>query len=296
MAGIMALSPSTLPQSTHLVHVRLPPPERGDPVLRDVFVRLAGLRDEASWCAAILALLATSHNRRERAAWRIVAPAVPEREQLFDGIATLTPPHRLPWLEHFARSLAPGPVQVRQELIGNARRLMTSDGLVSPIDQLRWVALRHMLAGSAVAPPVAAQTELAELDVEDAHCICIFSAFLSRLVPTTELTVDLDGEASVSQIWYDKVVAPWQGRFEMAPRDQHDIDAALRALRVVQSLPWLLRPVLVRSWYVAASELTEGPALHPDSADALRLVCTLLDSPVPPELNQQYVEVETARS
>jgi len=80
MADIMALSPSTLPQSTHLVHVRLPPPERGDPVLRDVFVRLAGLRDEASWCAAILALLATSHDRRERAAWRIVAPAVPERE------------------------------------------------------------------------------------------------------------------------------------------------------------------------------------------------------------------------
>jgi hypothetical protein len=290
----MVLSPSTLPQSSRLVHVRLPPPERGDPVLRDVFVRLAGLREDAAWCAAILALLASSHSRRERAAWRVVAPPVPEREQLFDGIATLTAPHRLPWLEHFARSLAPGPVQVRQELIGNARRLMTSDGLVSPIDQLRWVTLRHLLAGSAVAPPVAAQTELAELDIDDALSICIFSAFLSRLVPTTELTVDLDGEASVSQAWYDKVVAPWEGRFDIAPRDQHDIDASMRALRVVQSLPWLLRPVLVRRWYEAARELTDGPALHPDSADALRLTCVLLDSPVPPDLSQQYIEVEAA--
>jgi hypothetical protein len=31
------------------------------------------------------------------------------------------------------------------------------------------------------------------------------------------------------------------------------------------------------------------------AADALRLTCTLLDSPVPPELAEQYVEVEPAR-
>ena len=30
--------------------------------------------------------------------------------------------------------------------------------------RLRWIALRHLLAGSAVSPPAAAQTELAELD------------------------------------------------------------------------------------------------------------------------------------
>jgi len=290
----MVLSPSTLPRAANLVHVRAPRVERGDPALRDTLLRLADLREEAAWCAATLALVATPHSRRERAAWRVVAPEVPERELLFDTVASLTSPHRLPWLEHFARALAPGPVQARHQLIGNARRVMTADGLVSPMDQLRWVALRHLLAGSAVSPPAAAHNDLAELDNGQSRYICVFSAFLSRLVPAPEVTLDLTGGDSVSQTWYDKVVAPWAGRFEMVPREVHDIDASLRALRVVQSLPWLLRPVLVRRWYEAARELTDGPALHPDSADALRLTCVLLDSPVPPDLSQQYIEVEAA--
>jgi hypothetical protein len=288
-------SPPTLPQAAHLVHVRAPRIERGDPALHGALVRLTGLRDEASWCAAALALVTAPRSRRERSAWRVVAPEVPEREQLFDAIAALTPPHRLPWLEHFARALAPGPVQVRHTLIGNARRVMTADGLVSPMDQLRWVALRHLLAGSAVSPPAAARTDLAELDVGQSRYICLFSAFLSRLVPAPELTLDLTATESVSQAWYDKVVAPWAGRFEMAPREAHDIDVSLRALRILQSLPWLLRPVLVRRWYEAARELTDGPALHPDAADALRLTCGLLDSPLPRELSEQYIEVEAAR-
>jgi hypothetical protein len=36
--------------------------------------------------------------------------------------------------------------------------------------------------------------------------------------------------------------------------------------------------------------------LHPDAADALRLSCVLLDSPVPPELGRQYIEVDAARA
>lgn len=290
----MVLSPPTLPRAANLVHVRAPRAERGDPAFREVLLRLAGLRDEAAWCAATLALVASPHSRRERAAWRVVAPDVPERELLFDAAASLTPPHRQPWLEHFARSLAPGPVPARHRLIGNARRVMTADGLVSPMDQLRWVALRHLLAGSAVAPPAAGLNDLAELDNGQSHYVCVYSAFLSRLVPAPELTLDLTGSDSVCQAWYDKVVAPWSGRFEMAPREANDIDASLRALRVVQSLPWLLRPVLVRRWYEAARELTDGSVLHPDSADALRLTCVLLDSPVPPDLSQQYIEVEAA--
>ena len=78
----------------------------------------------------------------------------------------------------------------------------------------------------------------------------------------------------------------------MPARQGHDIDAALRALRELQAMPWLLRPMLVRSWFDGARMLTEGPHLRPVAADALRLSCVLLDSPVPPELGQQYIEVE----
>jgi hypothetical protein len=172
---------------------------------------------------------------------------------------------------------------------------MTADGMVTQMDQLRWVALRHLLAGSAVAAPAAAATGLAELDDAHALKVCLFSAFLSHMVPAPDLTLDLTGHESIGQTWYHSVIAPWYGRFTLPPREHHDIDATLRALRVLQSMPWLLRPVLVRSWFDAARVLTDGPVLHPVAADALRLTCTLLDSPVPPELGRQYIEVEPAR-
>jgi hypothetical protein len=183
-------------------------------------------------------------------------------------------------------------VASRHHVIDAARRVMIADGMVSPMDQLRWIALRHLMAGSAVSPPAAATSEIEQLDDGHVRCICLFSGFLSRLVPAPELTLDLTGLESVNQTWYDSVTASWQGRLELPSRRGHDIDLSMRALRVLQLLPWLLRPVLVRGWYDAARVLTEGSALHAEAADALRLACVLLDSPVPPELAQQYIEVE----
>ena len=231
----------------------------------------------------------------ERETWFDECGQVRNAERVLDDVQALPNSHRLPWFEHFARQLAPGPVELRHATIGASRRLMTADGMVTQMDQLRWIALRHLLAGSAVAAPAAAQAELAELDDGLAQKVCLFSAFLSHMVPAPELTLDLTGFESTGQTWYDSVIAPWFDRFALPPRELHDIDAALRALRVLQTMPWLLRPVLVRCWFDAARVLTDGSALHPVAADALRLTCTLLDSPVPPELGRQYIEVEPAR-
>jgi hypothetical protein len=291
----MSVAPSTLPRSANLVHVRAPRAERGDPALREPLARLAGLSDPIDIEAAVLALLASPTSRRERAAWLDYAHEARDAQQLFDAVAALTPPYRLPWLEHFARALAPGPVRSRHDLIGAARRIMTADGLVSAMDQLRWVALRHLLAGSAVSPPAAAPGELEDLDRGQARYVCLYAAFLSRTVPAPELTLDLTGYESPNQTWYDMATAPWDDHIERPLREGHDIDASLRALRVLQALPWLQRPVLVRGWFDAARALTDGHALHSEAADALRLSCVLLDSPVPPELGQQYIEVEPAR-
>jgi hypothetical protein len=291
----MSDSPSTLPRSDNLVHVRAPRIDRSDPLLRERIARLQALRDPAQWQAGALALMLTPASRRERAAWFADARDLPDAERLLEDVLALPQTHRLPWFEHFARLLAPGPVELRQALIGATRRLMTADGMVHQIDQLRWVALRHLLAGSSVAVPAAAETELEQIDDAQALKVCLFSAFLSQMVPAPELTLDLTGHESPGQTWYDSVIAPWRDRFALPPRERHDIDATLRALRVLQALPWLLRPVLVRSWFDAARVLTDGPALHPTAADALRLSCVLLDSPVPPELGRQYIEVEPAR-
>jgi hypothetical protein len=291
----MSMSPSTLPRSANLVHVRAPRPDRSDPSLRERVARLHSLREPEQWQAAALALMLEPDSRRERAVWFDETRRVPDAERLLDDVLALPQPHRLPWFETFARLLAPGPVEPRHALIGGARRLMTADGIVTQMDQLRWVALRHLLAGSAVAAPAAAETDLAELNDAQALKVCLYSAFLSHMVPAPELTLDLTGQESTGQAWYDSVIAPWQERFLLPPRERHDIDATLRALRVLQAMPWLLRPVLVRSWFDAARVLTDGPVLHTVAADALRLTCTLLDSPVPPELGRQYIEVEPAR-
>jgi len=291
----MSTSPSTLPRSVNLVHVRAPRIDRSDPMLRESVARLHALQEPAQWQAAALALIVAPESGRERAAWFDETRSVADAERLLGDVLVLPQTHRLPWFETFARLLAPGPVEPRHELIGAARRVMTADGMVTQMDQLRWVALRHLLAGSAVSPPAAAETSLADLDDAQALKVCLYSAFLSHMVPAPELTLDLTGYESTGQTWYDSAIAPWYGRVELPPRERHDIDATLRALRVLQMLPWLLRPVLVRGWFDAARALTEGPVLHPVAADALRLTCTLLDSPVPPELGRQYIEVEPAR-
>jgi hypothetical protein len=292
----MSTSPSTLPTTANLVHVRAPRFDRSDPVVRECVARLRALQQPAQWQAATLALMLARGSRRERALWVEETRDVPDAARILEDVLALPQPYHLPWFETFARMLAPGPVELRHELIGAARRQMTSDGMVTQMDQLRWVALRHLLAGSAAAAPAAAENDLAEL--EDAHAlkVCMFSAFLSHMVPAPELTLDLTGHESTGQTWYASVIAPWSERFVLPPRERHDIDATLRALRVLQSMPWMLRPVLVRRWFDAARALTDGPVLHPVAADALRLTCTLLDSPMPPELGDQYVEVEPARN
>jgi len=291
----MSTSPSTLPRSANLVHVREPRIDRSDPALREGAARLRALQDPSQWFAVALALMLAPDSARERATWFDETAGTKDAERLLDDVLALPQPYRLPWFETMARQLAPGPVEVRHALIDASRRLMAADGMVTQMDQLRLIALRHLLAGSAVSAPAAADTSLAELDDAQALKVCVFSAFLSHMVPAPELTLDLTGQESTGKTWYNSVVAPWYKRLDMPPRERRDVDATLRALRVLQTLPWLLRPVLVRTWFDAARMLTDGPVLHPVAADALRLTCTLLDSPVPPELGLQYIEVEPAR-
>lgn len=285
-------SPPTLPRSGNLVYVKAPPVDRSDPALRDSVVRLHALQEPAQWHAATLGLMLKPGSKRERAAWFDEVSGLAAPERLLSDVLSLPYTHHLPWFEAFARRLAPGPVEPRHAVLSAARRVMAADGMVTQMDQLRWVALRHLLAGSAVAPPAAAEMELGEIDNAQALKACVFSAFLSHMVPAPELTLDLSSDESPNQAWYDTVIEPWRERMALPPRELHDIDGTLRALRVLQALPWMLRPVLVRLWFETARSLTEGSMLHPQSADVLRLSCALLDSPMPQELGRQYNEVE----
>lgn len=82
----------------------------------------------------------------------------------------------------------------------------------------------------------------------------------------------------------------WQGRVPVPPCDPApDVDALVQALRQLQSLPWLQRPMIVRAW-VSAAVKHSGGQLANEAADALRMSCALLDSPMPPELAAHYIQ------
>jgi hypothetical protein len=282
----MSLAPSTLPQAVSLVHVRPPAPTLGaaGAQQRERDQRLHALLGADALDAAVLACLITPDSAQDVSAWRGLVAQPDALAGVREDIAQLSSAQRLPWFECFARALAPGPVARRQALIGAARRLLTADGVVTPMDQLRWIALRHLFAGSAVAPPAASAHDFETLDGDQVHSICVYAGFLSKLVPTPKIHFDPTGYGSVSQQWYDTVTAPWADRTDVPAREGYDIDGALRALRELQAMPWLLRPMFVRTWFDAARALTEQPWLHAGAADALRLSCVLLDSPMPPEL------------
>ena len=63
----------------------------------------------------------------------------------------------------------------------------------------------------------------------------------------------------------------------------------VHALGTLERLSWIERPLLVRSWVEEALAHSSSEWLAPASADALRLACTLLDSPLPPDLARHYV-------
>ena len=120
------------------------------------------------------------------------------------------------------------------------------------------------------------------------HGIARYSAFLARLVPFS--TIDRKGHAA----WYASVMRLWVGRVPVPPCDPApDVDALVHALRQLQSLPWLQRPMIVRAWVSAAFKHSSEGRLAPEAADALRMSCTLLDSPMPPELAAQYIQFDS---
>jgi hypothetical protein len=61
------------------------------------------------------------------------------------------------------------------------------------------------------------------------------------------------------------------------------------ALARLQTLSWMQRPVVIRSWVTAALKANGGVRFGEAAADALRLTCILLDSPMPPELARHYI-------
>lgn len=245
---------------------------------REALEHLSRLNGSGELRAAILALLLTPGSRRERRAWQEETAGLSTAPRLRQEIKKLGPAVRLPWLERLLGRVARAPLLDRQTLMEAARRVMSADGQIRPIDRLLWLLMRQRLGETqAVKPAASGQNDIAQTSLHTRREIARLTAFLARLMP--------DGEA-----WYASVMKPWLAGDALPPCEAPDADGLVHALQEVQALPWMLKPVLVRAWTEAALQHKLAGPLPDEAADALRLAGTLLDSPLPPELARHYVE------
>ena len=149
----------------------------------------------------------------------------------------------------------------------------------------------------------AAQADLSRLPQSDVLAVARYSAFLSRMVPV-DVPVEVPAEvpadepaagllaeatdAPAGAAWYATVMARSERHTPIPPCEPPDTDGLVHALQELQALAWMQRPVLARDWVTAALKHSPRGRLTDPAADALRLSCALLDSPLPPELERHF--------
>jgi Zn-dependent protease with chaperone function len=273
------------PEASASVPLARPVPTEAE---REAIDRLSRLNGSGELRAAILALLMTPNSQRERRAWRDETRGLGTAKNVCAEVDKLGPAARLPWLELLLQRAANAPMSDRQALVEAARRVMAADGQVRPIDRLHWLAMRRRLAPPpSMQPAIDAQNDLALLPEALRDQVARLTAFLSRVVPGG------DGDAA-GDGWYRAVARYWTPSGNPTACDPPDTDGLVHAVAEVQTLPWMLRPVLVRAWLEAALALSPLGRLDDTAADALRLAGFLLDSPMPPELARHYIDAPAA--
>jgi hypothetical protein len=254
--------------------------------------RLGQIAGPGQLHAAVLALLLTPGRAREMAVWRDECRHTVGAKELRNELMKIPTPERMPWLERFLARVAQGPLDKRQQLLRAVRRLIVADGRALAFDRLRWLAIRHTLGDvRALALPAAAEVELDGLATETARQIGRFVAFLSRIVPSPEIDLEVvSGVQASGERWWLEAMKPWPDAG--ATRDMPDANALVAALHEVQALPWMLRPVLIRRWVDAAVALSPAGQLGAPAAEALRIAARLLDCPLPPPVAACFVECD----
>jgi hypothetical protein len=231
----------------------------------------------------LLALMLPPGSKRALRTWRTEAGKLASADALCAHATSLSGASRLPWFELLLARMAAQPLAARKKLLLAARRLMESRGVARPIDRLHWLTLRRGLGKTvplAVRPePHADDVEWLESDVKN---VAGYTAFLSRMVPGDV------ADAPQGEAWYRAVMATFPG-FEIPPREPPKAAAMVETLARLQTLSWMQRPVVIRTWVATALSQGRFNRLTDLSADALRMTCALLDSPQPPELARHYV-------
>jgi hypothetical protein len=253
---------------------------------RDAADRLSRLHGALELKSALLALILPPSSQRAARAFEIETEGARQAPSILVHVRHLPPAARLPWLEELLARMALQPVAIRQDLLQSTRRVMGARGVARPIDRLHWLVMRRGLGEKpTVSARAAATGDVSEWLDTDLLAIASYSAFLSRMVPVERAE---DDDAKPALAWYELVMEPWRGGVDLPACDPPGGEGMVKALTTLQTLSAMQRPVLPRGWVAAALKVQRRTRLADVAADALRLSCALLDTPMPPELERQF--------
>jgi hypothetical protein len=251
---------------------------------QEALARLERVHGPGGMKAALLALLLVPEQPSRVRAWREETALIGEAENIRIDVERLGGATRLPWFELLLARLGGTPLADRQELLRSARRVLTAAHPGLPIDRLMWLAMRrHFGENTHAMVHAPADADIAQLPPSDMLHVAQYTAHLARMVPSDD--------ADAGQRWYHAVMARWLAPAAIPGWHRPDVDALVHALTGLQALSWMQRPQLVRAWVGEAIPPGRPGPLPQTAADALRLSCLLMDSPMPPELARQYLEI-----
>ncbi|HUP07113.1 MAG TPA: hypothetical protein VMU47_08170 [Caldimonas sp.] len=253
---------------------------------RDAADRLSRLHGALELKSALLALILPPSSQRAARAFDIETEGARQAPIIRDHVRNLPRAARLPWLEELLKRMALQPLGIRQDLLQSTRRVMGARGVARPIDRLHWLVMRR---GLGEKPSVSARSapagDVSEWLDTDLLAIAAYTAFLSRMVPFERGD---EGDEKAALAWYDLVIEPWRGGVPLPTCEPPGGEDMVRALSTLQTLSVVQRPLLPRGWVGAALKVSRRVTLADTAADALRLSCALLDTPMPPELERHY--------
>jgi hypothetical protein len=249
-----------------------------------VLARLARVNTPAELRAAILALLSPPDSAPSYVAWSAETSDCAQAALLREDVMQLGDAMRLPCFEIYLERMRRQPIDERRALLESTRRVVAALSPMRPLDRLHWLLMRRRLSDRAPASrPSDERADLAGLPAMAIVRIASVAAYVARMVP--------GATSAEAQRWYQMAMAPVVTPEGMPPCHAPDGDGLARALGELEALPWMLRPVLMRAWVIAALANSQRSRLRAGAADALRLVSGLLDTPLAPELARHYVEL-----
>jgi hypothetical protein len=261
------------------------------PEVAEALQTLAYLSGPMQRRMAVLALMMNPGNQAERAWWLAAAQSLHGAPTLLAQLDALPSPWRLAQVEQQLKHLLKEPLEERRALVSAARELLRSDGRVSARDRLWWLTLRHRLGGRAgsgefMRPVTGQGRELVDLQPLERAAVAALSAYLARLIPQDSEGSDI---SAAGQAWLHGVLVrcSHQGDALVMPPPP-DADGLMQALDGVRALSWAMRPQLLRAWVEEALNHSAHGVLTIETADALRLTATLIDTPMPPALASHY--------